>query len=147
MSVCHESNSGRENNVYLYTAETVCMLFGNLVISKLFFNHRNLLLPAATKLGQGNIFTGVCLSTGGMGVCLSAWWDIPPWEQTPPQSRHHPPPEQTTLRSRHPLGADTSPREQTPPPGSRHPPKQTPPRSRHPPLGADTPQSRHPPRS
>ena len=23
------------------------------------------LLPAATKLGQGNKFTGVCLSTGG----------------------------------------------------------------------------------
>ena len=38
VSVCHESKSGRENNVYLYTAETVCMLSGNLVISKLFFN-------------------------------------------------------------------------------------------------------------
>ena len=56
------------------------------------------LLPAATKLGQGNIFTGVCLSTGG--VCLSACWDIPPG------SRH--PPDQT------PPGADT-PSEQTPP--------------------------------
>ena len=28
----------------------------------------SLLLPAATKLGQGNIFTSVCLSTGGGGV-------------------------------------------------------------------------------
>ena len=27
-------------------------------------------LPAATKLGQGNIFTGVCLSTGGEKGCL-----------------------------------------------------------------------------
>ena len=56
------------------------------------------------------------------GVCLSAWWDTPPWEQTPPPWSRHP-------RSRHPL-------EQTPP-WSRHPP------SRQPPLGADTPQSRH----
>ena len=28
-----------------------------------------LFLPAATKLGQGNKFTGVCLSTRGGGVC------------------------------------------------------------------------------
>ena len=31
------------------------------------------LLPAATKLGQGNKFTGVCLSTGGRGVVYLAW--------------------------------------------------------------------------
>ena len=43
-------------------------------------------LPAATKLGQGNIFTGVCLSTGG-GVCFSACWDIPPGPDPP----NHPP--------------------------------------------------------
>ena len=81
----------------------------------------NLLLPAATKLGQGNIFTSVCLSTGGRGVCLSACWDIhppgedPKGEQTPPRSR---PPQQTLPQSR-PTRADTL--------GSRHPPgKQTP---------------------
>ena len=35
--------------------------------------------------GQGNIFTGVCLSTGGEGVCLSACWDaIPPRIEEPP---------------------------------------------------------------
>ena len=75
-------------------------------------------LPAATKLGQDNIFTGVCLSTGRRGVCLSACWDIPlPPEQTPPSGSRHPP------RSRPPLGADTPPPweqtpslEQTPPP-------------------------------
>ena len=43
------------------------------------------LLPAATKLGQGNIFTGVCLSTGG--VCLSACWDIPTRSRHPPGGR------------------------------------------------------------
>ena len=32
------------------------------------FNNNNNLLPAATKLGQGNIFTSVCLSTGGGGL-------------------------------------------------------------------------------
>ena len=32
----------------------------------------NEFLPAATKLGQGNIFTSVCLSTGGRG-----WVGIP----------------------------------------------------------------------
>ena len=50
---------------------------------------------------EGYVFTGVCLSTGG--VCLSACWDTtprnrPPREQTPPQqtsladtSGRHPP--------------------------------------------------------
>ena len=62
-----------------------------------------------TKLGQGNVFTGICDSVHRGGVCLSACLDTPgsrhPPEQTPPrpdppdqkpyQSRHHPP------RSRH----------------------------------------------
>ena len=87
-------------------------------------------LPAATKLGQGNVFTGVCDSVHRAGVCLSACWDTTPPEQTPlwsrhPQSRH--PREQT-----HPPGADTAPWEQTNP-QSRHPLEQTPPGSRHPP--------------
>ena len=79
----------------------------------------NRFLPAATKLGQGNVFTGVCYSVHGGGVWLSACWDTPPppgadtpgskhppWEQTPPRA-------DTPHRSRHPPGADT-PREQTP---------------------------------
>ena len=56
---------------------------------------RRALLPAATKLGQGNVFTGVCDSVHRGGVCLSACWDT----TTPP-------------------GADI-PRDQTSPPGSR----------------------------
>ena len=98
-------------------------------------------LPAATKLGQGNVFTGVCDSVNRGGAC----WDPPksrhPPEQTPLQSRHPPP------KSRHPPGADTSPGRRHPP-GSRHPARadtpqeQTPPRSRHP-QRADPPQSRH----
>ena len=93
-------------------------------------------------MGHGNVFTSVCLSTGGRGVCLSACWDTPP-DQAPPGSRppsldQAPPQEQTLPReqtasptppppeSRHPPGADTplprpgTPREQTP--LTRHPP-------------------------
>ena len=66
----------------------------------------SILLPAATKLGQGNIFTSVCLSTGG-GVCLSACWDT-----HPPRGRHPP-------RTRHPLGSQTPPRREQTPLGSR----------------------------
>ena len=85
------------------------------------------LLPAATKLGQGHIFTSVCLSTGGEGVCLSACWDTPPRSRHPNREQTHPP-EQLSPPSRPPLGAD-------------NPPEQTPHRSRHP-IGADPPGSR-----
>ena len=50
------------------------------------------LLPAATKLGQGNVFTGVCDSVNRGGVCLSACWDTPPEGGTSP-GRKHPPQE------------------------------------------------------
>ena len=93
----------------------------------------SLLLPAATKLGQGNIFTGVCLSTGGSASVHAGIY--PPGSRPPPpgadplqdqtpreQTR---PPEQTPPNQT-PLGADTPPSEQTTPP-TRHP------------LGADTP--------
>ena len=113
-------------------------------------------LPAATKLGQGNVFTGICDSVNRGGVCLSACWDThtplgadppgsrPPWSRHPSGSRH-PAGADTPLRGRHPpeqtpLGADT--------PQSRHPLEQTPPRADTPweqtPPGVDTPQSRHP---
>ena len=108
--------------------------------------HRTL-LPPATKLGQGYVFTGVCDSVH-RGVSASVHAGI----HTPPAGSSHPlgadtpfPPKQTT-----PCGADPL---RSRPPGSR------PPWSRHPPcqkkipplpgedtrLGADTPQSRHPP--
>ena len=91
-----------------------------------------LFLPAATKLGQGNVFTGVCDSVNrGGGVCLSAcWWDTTT-TTTHPWIRPHPL-DQTPPRSRYP-------------PWSRHPPQ-----SRHPQPGpprADTPRTRPPPGS
>ena len=64
------------------------------------------LLPPATKLGQGYIFTGVCHSVNG-GGSASVHAGIPtPLEQTPPRSRH--PPEQTP------------PGTMQPPPGTEH---------------------------
>ena len=52
------------------------------------------LLPSATKLRQGNIFTSVCQEFCPVGdVCLSACWDTPPPMQTP--SPGQTPPQQT----------------------------------------------------
>ena len=96
------------------------------------------LLPPATKLGQGYVFTGVCDSVHRGVVCLSACWDATPQSRHPPGTRYIPqeqtpcwtryPPKQTPppWDQVHPLRADT-PREDTPqdqvhPPGSRHPP-------------------------
>ena len=92
------------------------------------------LLPPATKLGQGYIFTGVCDSVKREGGSASVHAGIPPpppadppWEQTPPS---RPPWEQTPPRTRHPPGADTP---QQTPPGADTPQDQAPPGSRHPP--------------
>ena len=89
------------------------------------------LLPAATKLGQGNVFTGVCDSVHGRGClpqCMLGYHT--------PGSRH--PPGADTPWSRHPPGADTvrnrHPQEQTPTTRSRPPHEQTPLGSRHPPT-------------
>ena len=66
---------------------------------------RDVFLSAATKLGQGNVFTGVCLSTGGvLPQCKLGYHHHPPgadppWDQASPRhqtdspgpGRHHPP--------------------------------------------------------
>ena len=105
-------------------------------------------LPAATKLGQGNVFTGVCDSVHRGGGCLpecmlgyppgadSPRPDTPPgadppsrhphWEQTAPWTRHPP-------RSRPPWEQTHTP--QTRHPRTRHPPDQAPPRKQMPAYG------------
>ena len=80
------------------------------------------LLPA-TKLGQGNVLTGICDSVNrGGGFCLSACWDT-----TPPRSRRPPeadtPWEQMPPKRRPPLEAD--PPEQTCPTLEQTPPAQS----------------------
>ena len=124
------------------------------------------LLPPATKLGQGYVFTGVCDSVHGGDVCLSACRDTTPPKQTPPRvdtpqadPPEHTPPREQTPQGRHPLQssrADHPPGSRSPQgrhPQSRHPHEQTPPEQtpradipqEQTPPRADTPQSRHPP--
>ena len=79
--------------------------------------------------GQGNVFTGVCLSTGGESVCLSACWDArPPPDQAgrtppaPPPRPGGPPPDQADT----PLDQGEPPRPGRPPRTRENPPgKQT----------------------
>ena len=107
-------------------------------------------LPAATKLGQGNIFTGVCLSTAGEGCLPQCMLGYTPPEQTPPQPDTHTPRPDTPPDQTPPSRPETSHPPRADPPGSRPPRPDTPsprtrdpPQSRHPP-GAGPPQSRHP---
>ena len=63
-------------------------------------------LPPATKLGQGNVFTGVCdsVNKGCLPQCMLGYHPLPPKDQTrPPPTRDQAPP-----WNRHP-------QEQTPP--------------------------------
>ena len=57
---------------------------------------QNLLLPAATKLGQGNVFTGVCDSVH-RGVSATVHAGIPhtPWSRHPPDTPPEPTPSPT----------------------------------------------------
>ena len=74
------------------------------------------LLLAATKLGQGNIFTSVCQEFCPQGgrVSASVHAGIPPWDQA------HPPRADTPPGTRHPPRADNPPsRDQPPPPKTR----------------------------
>ena len=83
---------------------------------------RNLhLLPAATKLGQGNIFTSMCQEfcpRGGGRVCASVHAGIhtPPDQADTPWTRQTPPPDQADTHpppgpGRPPLGPGRPPRE------------------------------------
>ena len=58
------------------------------------------MLPAATKLGQGNVFTGVCDSVQGGGGLPQCMLECTPPRADPPWTRHtppgpHTPPDQT----------------------------------------------------
>ena len=80
------------------------------------------------KLGQGNIFTSVCLSTGeGLPQCMLGY--PPPWSRHPPRSRHPEPPQ---TRHHPPPGPGRPPQTRQTPPDQVPPQEQTPP-------GADTP--------
>ena len=96
----------------------------------------NLLLPPATKLGQGYIFTGICHSVNG-GEYLTR--QTPPGPGTPPTPtpQQTPPPQvRTPPRSDDPPG-QTPPRSDTP--GQTPPGLSTPPGTKYTPLGLSTP--------
>ena len=81
-------------------------------------------LPAATKLGQGNVFTGICLSTGEEG-CLPQYM-----LGYTPRTRYSPPAADPAGPGRHPPGPGRPPGPGTSPPC---PGPGRPPRTRHPP--------------
>ena len=72
-------------------------------------------LPAATKLGQGNVFTGVCDSVNG-GGCASVGYHPPrgrPPKENPPKKQT--PTRQSPLRRIPPPQEADPPRRRTPP--------------------------------
>ena len=88
----HSENSGTfcshsYHNKTMLVFSITLLNFSTAYVTPLPFKY----LPAATKLGQGNVFTGICDSVHRGGVCLSACWDAtPPGADTPAQSRHPP---------------------------------------------------------
>ena len=112
-----------DNTFFQKVFENVCLVEFSSNIQSWWCSQ---LLPFATNLRQGNVFTPICHSVHRGGVCLSACWDTPP--------RHPPPTGQTKPLGRHPLGR---PHWQTDTPWADTP-RQTPLTPRHPP-------GRHPP--
>ena len=93
-----------------YTSNSLALQRDFFLRTNGIFHIMSLFLPAATKLGQGNIFTSICLSTGGgRGVCLSACWNTPPPRDQTPPGADTPPWDQTSPREQTPPGADTPP--------------------------------------
>ena len=92
--------------------------------------------------GQGNVFTGVCLSTGGgcLPQCMLGCHTPPPGPGRPPRDQADTPPDQGD-----PPGPGRPPRDQadTPLGQGRHPPRDQadtcPGPGRHPPPGKQTP--------
>ena len=101
------------------------------------------LLPPATKLGQGYVFTGICHSLNRGGQYLTRY---PPQTRYTPQDQVHLPgpgtplpPDQVHLpQDQVPPGTRYTPPDQVQPPGTRYPPRPgTPPGTRY------TPQTRY----
>ena len=95
--------------------------------------------------GQGNVFTGVCLSTGGrVPASVHAGMPEPPQTRQTPQTTQTPRTTQTSPGpGRHPLRTrQTPPQDQADTPGTRQTPLGP---GRHPPNQADTPRTRQTP--
>ena len=86
---------------------TMCMVYNEWDDKFCFITMKKYFYRPQRSCGQGNIFTPVCHSVHRGGVCLSACWDTPPPDQTPPPGP-----------GRHPR--DQTPRDQAEPPRTRH---------------------------
>ena len=115
-----------------------------------------LLLPPATKLGQGYVFTGFCDSVHSGGVPDQVHPQVhppipstPPRPETPPRTRYTPPPRPGIHPGTRytPLVPGTPPRTRYNPPDKVHPPgiRYTPHDQVHPPGPGTPPQTRYTP--
>ena len=104
------------------------------------------LLPSATKLGQGYVFTDICYSVNEGGVPDTPWdlEETPPWdlEETPPQDQVHPQ-VRYTPQTRYTPRTRCTPQDQAPlgpgtPPSTRYHPG-----TRYTPWTRYTPQTRY----
>ena len=95
--------------ILIYWRQVIWLIDNFLQITAWMFHFHYYYRPQRS-CGQGHVFTGVCLSTGGEGVCLSACWDA-----IPPPAWRAPP------------GWRTPPGWKTAPPGWRTPPDEEPP--------------------
>ena len=113
--------------MYLYSHWRSIIFYSNINDGNNTSYVESMLLPAATKLGQGNVFTGVCDSVHRRGsASVHAGMPDPPWEQTPLLGAE-PPLGADPPRSRHPLPRPGPPGPGTHPPRPGTPPDQAPP--------------------
>ena len=85
-------------------------------------------LPAATKLGRGNVFTGVCDSVhggGGGGVSASVHAGMLPWTRDLPRPGRPPRPDTPLDQADPPGPGRPPPTRQTPSPVPGRPPLET----------------------
>ena len=102
LSIILTSESNQMSQHFEYSGHEIDHSFRTMSAieaSNLFIKVR-VLLPAATKLGQGNVFTGVCLSTGGGSASVHA--GIPPPPDQAPTPRNQTPPDQAPPRGTRP---------------------------------------------
>ena len=107
------------------------LTYGTVIKCKASYESYFLFYRPLRSCGQGNVFTGVCLSTGEGAGCLPQYM-LGCQNPLPPQTRQTPPTPRT--RQTPPQTRQTPPQtRQTPPRPGRHPPpwtRQTPPQGR-----------------
>ena len=124
---------GRESGINANWKATVCpALVSNVPMHVLSFistrisdNHVDYYYRPQRSCGQGNVFTGVCLSTGGVSASVHAGMPSPrDGEPHPPSGmENHPPRWRTPPGMENPPGSRTPPGWRTPPGNGEPPPR------------------------